>query len=134
MFRGLVVLKMISSMVSFSRIVHWLVFPRLKSLRSIGVSQGLERSKLEKSTGHEKFLAAGIRVKTKDGGYYENRVDEPKGDDLFTPLTSDEKREKFINNVIFSKTISLENAKKALMLLKNLEKVDDIAEIITWLV
>lgn len=82
----------------------------------------------------EKFLGASVKVRMRQGGEYEKRVDVPKGDDTIAPLTQDEKIEKFMNNVAFSKTVPLEKAEKALNLLKRLEEVDNISKIIKLLV
>ena len=64
----------------------------------------------------------------KEGGEYETRVDMPKGNGTFTPLTTAEKRAKFFDNVGFSNTISLDKAEKALDLLERLEEVDNVTK------
>jgi hypothetical protein len=73
-------------------------------------------------------------VKTKKGSKYETEIAVPKGDDAFTPLTASEKREKFMKNVAYSKTVPMQKAEKALMLLERLEEVDNVTKIVRLLV
>ena len=94
----------------------------------------MNKIRLTATVPSEKPLAAGIRLKMKQGEEYEKRVDVPKGNDIMNPLTADEKREKFINNVTFSKSVPLEKAEKALNLIERLEEVDNVAKIVSLLV
>ena len=99
-----------------------------------GILEMINKITLKKSPDPGKFLAARVMVKTVTGRSYEAEVGVPKGDDLFTPLTREEKRQKFIDNVVFSGTIPLEKGKKALGLLERLEDIDDITRITRLLV
>jgi len=105
-----------------------------KAISDPGITDMIKKIHLKKSSDPAKFLAARVAVKTVTGRNYEAVVEVPKGDDLFTPLTRDEKRDKFINNVMFSKTVPLEKAEKALGLLERLEDIDDITGITSLLV
>ena len=78
--------------------------------------------------------AAEVRVKLKDGREFSARVKAPKGNPLFRPLTVDEIIEKFKNNVSFSKTVSKQNAEKALDMIYHLEKVEDTGDLVALLV
>ena len=64
--------------------------------------------------------ATKIEVRMKDGTILSATTDFPKGDIFKTPLTEDEIRAKFRDNVAFSQTIPIEKAEKALKLLENL--------------
>ena len=77
--------------------------------------------------------AAEVRVKLKDGHEFSASVKAPKGNPLFHPFTTDEIIEKFRNNVSFSKTISKQNAEKALDMIEHLEKVEDTGELVALL-
>jgi 2-methylcitrate dehydratase PrpD len=77
--------------------------------------------------------AAEVRVKLKDGHEFSACVKAPKGNPLFRPLTTDEIIEKFRSNVSFSKTITKQNAEKALDMIDHLEKVEDTRELVALL-
>ena len=79
-------------------------------------------------------LAAGVKVKMRNGDEHEKHVNMPKGNEVFTPLTPTEKRDKFFANVTFSGTVPLEKAKKAASLIESIEKIDNVADIIRLLV
>jgi 2-methylcitrate dehydratase PrpD len=105
-----------------------------EAIKDPRIMQMIMKIRLTKSNDPGKFLAARIMVKTTKGGKYEAEVGVPKGDDLLAPLTAEEKKEKFMSNVAFSKTVSLVKAKKALGLLERLEEVDNVAKITKLLV
>jgi 2-methylcitrate dehydratase PrpD len=79
-------------------------------------------------------LAAGVKVRMRNGDEHEKHVDMPKGNEVFTPLTPTEKKDKFFANVAFSGTVPLEKAKKAAGLMESIEKIDNVTEIIRLLV
>jgi 2-methylcitrate dehydratase PrpD len=60
--------------------------------------------------------------------------DTPEGEPLTKPLSMDDIKTKFIANVDFSQTVTLDNAEKALELLENLEEVDSVNRIVKLLV
>jgi hypothetical protein len=82
----------------------------------------------------DKPLGARVKIKMKQGNEYEKRIDMPKGNGIFTPLTKADMRTKFFDNVAFSKTVSMEKAKKVLDLIERLEEVDNINKMIRLLV
>ena len=82
----------------------------------------------------EVFLATTVKVKMKDGKELSAHVNVPKGNEIYNPLTKEEKREKFRSNVSFSQKVSADNGEKALNLLENLEEVEDIREMVRLLV
>lgn len=81
-----------------------------------------------------KALGASLKLKMKNGQDYFSKVDFAKGEPILSPLSKESIKEKFINNVSFSQTISKENAEKALNLIENLEDVEKISELIKLLV
>jgi 2-methylcitrate dehydratase PrpD len=86
------------------------------------------------SLGPEKPVGAVVRIKTREGREYEKGIDVPRGMDASQPLTRAEKREKFLANVVFSRTVSLDKAEKALSLLERLEEIDNVAKVLRLLV
>jgi 2-methylcitrate dehydratase PrpD len=83
----------------------------------------------------QKNGATELKIKMKDGKEYSSVFKHPhmRGYPLY-PLTKEELTEKYWNNVNYSRTVSKENAEKALDMLENLEKVDSISQIIKLLV
>lgn len=100
-----------------------------QAVRDPAIMDMISRIRLTKSADQGKSLAARITARTVKGNRYEVEVAVPKGDDLLAPLTPEEKRQKFMSNVEFSKTVPLRNAEKALGMLEKLEEVDDVSEI-----
>ena len=82
----------------------------------------------------DKPLGARMKIKMKQGNEYDKRIDMPKGNGIFTPLTKADMRAKYFDNVAFSKTISMEKAEKVLDLIERIEEVDNINKIIKLLV
>jgi 2-methylcitrate dehydratase PrpD len=105
-----------------------------EAIRDPAITQMIRKIHLTKSSDPQKFLASRIMVKTKNGSKCETEIAVPKGDDAFTPLTASEKRQKFMNNVAYSKTVPMQKAEKALRLLEGLEEVDNVAKIARLLV
>lgn len=105
-----------------------------QAVRDPAIMDMISRIRLTKSADPGKSLAARITARTVKGNRYEVEVSVPKGDDLMTPLTRDEKRQKFMSNVAFSKTVPLGNAEKALKMLERLEEVDNLTNIVRLLV
>jgi 2-methylcitrate dehydratase PrpD len=79
-------------------------------------------------------LGALVTIRTKQGEEFQAGVDVPKGSETFTPLTREEKREKFRANVLFSRTVDIEKAERALELMERIEEVRDVRKIIGLLV
>lgn len=75
-----------------------------------------------------------LRVTLKDGTEYTSDADFPKADPVLAPLSNEEVKHKFMNNVAFSQTISKENAEKILFLAENLEEVKNISDLINLMI
>jgi 2-methylcitrate dehydratase PrpD len=81
----------------------------------------------------ESFFATTVSVRLKDGREFSAHVNMPRGNEIYAPLTKEEKGEKFRRNLSFSGKVSMKNGDKALSMLERLEEVDDITEIIRLL-
>jgi 2-methylcitrate dehydratase PrpD len=99
--------------------------PRIMSL--------VNRIRLVPTLSADEPLGALVKIKTKQGKEYEKGVSMPRGSDTRTPLTNAEKREKFMANAAFSKTLPKEKAEKALAMLERLEEVDNVAKVMKLL-
>jgi 2-methylcitrate dehydratase PrpD len=75
-----------------------------------------------------------LDVIMKDGKIYSVHRNEPPKGNLKRPLSLDEVKDKFRQNVAFSKTVPQSKAEKALELLDNIEKVDNVKKVIKNLV
>ena len=78
-------------------------------------------------------LGASLKVVMDDGQELFTHVEFAKSDPVQSPLTLDEVKDKFMNNVAFSRTISAENASNILSLIETLEEVDDVSVLINLL-
>jgi 2-methylcitrate dehydratase PrpD len=78
--------------------------------------------------------SAELKVKMKDGREFHAKVDSAKGNPIKKPLTEKEIEEKFRINITFSRAITGEKADEALFMLKNLEQLDNVAELIRLLI
>ena len=103
-------------------------------VRDEKIADMVNKIRLTSTTSPETPLGAGVKIKMRNGGEYEARVDMPKGHGVLTPLTPAEKKAKFFDNVDFSNTIPGDRAEKALGLLERLEEVDDVTEVFKLLV
>lgn len=74
-----------------------------------------------------------VLVKMNDGTVVSGSTDFPKGHVRRTPLTDEEIRTKFRENVAYSRTIPGRKAEEALRMLEDLENVDDVRKITTLL-
>ena len=79
-------------------------------------------------------LSAKLVLKMKDGRELSESTDAPRGDALRNPMTREELIEKFFININHSKSITEDKARRLLDLLVDLEKVDDIGNIVGLLV
>jgi 2-methylcitrate dehydratase PrpD len=103
-------------------------------IRDEKIADMVNKIRLTSNTSPETPLGASVKIKMRNGGEYEARVDMPKGHGVLTPLTPAEKRAKFFDNVNFSNTVPADRAEKALGLLERLEEVDDVTEVFKLLV
>jgi 2-methylcitrate dehydratase PrpD len=103
-------------------------------IRDEKITDMVSKIRLTSTTSPETPLGAGVKIKMRNGGEYEARVDMPKGHGVLTPLSPAEKRAKFFDNVNFSNTVPSGRAEKALGLLENLEEINNVAEVFKFLV
>jgi 2-methylcitrate dehydratase PrpD len=75
-----------------------------------------------------------VRVKMKDGREYFASVSSAKGDSIEKPLTENEIKNKFKDNVFFSKKLTEPKAESVLKTLEKLEDIDDVSKIVKLLV
>jgi 2-methylcitrate dehydratase PrpD len=105
-----------------------------KYIRDEKIADLIRKIRLTATTTPETPLGAGVKIRMKQGGEYEARVDMPKGSGVLTPLTPLEKKAKFFDNVSFSDSVPSDKANRAFDLLENLEEVDNVAKIFELLV
>ena len=105
-----------------------------ESIQDPNINTLIQKIKLEMSTAQGKSLSSTIHVKMTQGNIFEKRVDVPKGDEAFKPMSNYEKQEKFIKNVKFSNTISSENAERFLEIGERIEDLGDMGEFINLLI
>ncbi len=77
-----------------------------------------------------KSRGAVLKVKMRNGQEYSAEVSFAKGDPVFSPLSQEEVKQKFMRNVAFSQTISEVNAKKLLAMIENLEELNKLSDLI----
>jgi 2-methylcitrate dehydratase PrpD len=96
--------------------------------------QGLiAKMDLVATTPPDKGPATRIEVRMKDGTVLSASTDFPRGDITRTPLTEDEIRSKFRDNVAFSNTVSAGKAEEALAMLEELEDIPDVRRLVSLL-
>ncbi|HVN94823.1 MAG TPA: MmgE/PrpD family protein [Syntrophorhabdaceae bacterium] len=103
-------------------------------VRDPSIADLINKIRLTATIPSSKPLGAKVIIRMKQGIELIREVDMPRGNGILTPLASAEIRKKFLDNVAFSGTISLENGEKVLSLLERLEEVNDVNEIISLLV
>jgi 2-methylcitrate dehydratase PrpD len=77
----------------------------------------------------DKSPATEVTVTLSNGTILSGTTSFPKGDIERTPLTTDELRAKFRENVSYSRAVPTDKAEEALTMLEGLERVDDIRRI-----
>ena len=77
---------------------------------------------------------ARLTVKMKDGREFQSFVDGPRGSPLAKPITRNEIEVKFKNNLAFTKNFFKTKAEEILEMIYNLEKVDDISQLMSLLI
>jgi len=82
----------------------------------------------------QKKFKANLELKMKDGSKISSKIDFPKGDPVHSPLSKEEIKKKFMNNVVYSQTVPRDNAEKLIELIDNLEKVSRVNELVELLV
>ena len=104
------------------------------AIRDPEISRLIGVMKLFPEIPAEKGQATEIRVSLKGGLTLTAGTDFPKGHYVKTPLTADEIKAKYRNNVAYSKTVSSKKAEKALELILKLEELKDVRELAGLLV
>lgn len=94
----------------------------------------VRKIRLTATTPPETPLGAGVTVKMKNGDEYHARVDMPRGHGVLTPLSYEEKKAKFFDNVRFSSMVPVSKAEEAVELLEHIEEVDNVSAIFRLLV
>jgi 2-methylcitrate dehydratase PrpD len=102
-------------------------------VRDPGIAGLARKVKVVRMTPPERFGAAEVTVKMNDGREFSARAGQPWGSPG-RPATREDIKDKFLANVGFNDTLSLEKAKQALAMLENLEVIDDVGEIVRLLV
>jgi 2-methylcitrate dehydratase PrpD len=102
-------------------------------IRDPRIQRLIDRMRLVPSIPPDRSAATEIQVKMSDGSVLSGATDFPKGDISRTPLSDDEMRAKFRDNVVYSNTVPREKAEEALGMLQNLENVPDVREIVSLL-
>ncbi len=73
----------------------------------------VKKVRLRSDIPMETPLGALVTIRTKQGEEFQAGVDIPRGSETFTPLTREEKREKFRANVYSLRTVDIEKAERA---------------------
>jgi 2-methylcitrate dehydratase PrpD len=94
----------------------------------------IAKSKCVELVGAKGWGSCEVRVKLKNGVVLSEAAETYKGDPMICPLTRDEIIAKYWIQVEFSRTVSKENAAKALDLIDNIEKLDNVSALTELLV
>jgi 2-methylcitrate dehydratase PrpD len=93
----------------------------------------VRRVRIVEGMSDDKPLGARVRIRTKEGVEHETEVVVPKGHGVLTPLSEEEKRQKFLNQAAFCGSISESSAEEALSSLSRIEAAADISGLINSL-
>jgi 2-methylcitrate dehydratase PrpD len=91
-------------------------------------------SKIQLKELKELGLNAKIKINLRNGQEFCETNDIPKGEPLTKPLSMDDIKTKFLDNVDFSQTVTRVKAEKALKLLENLEEIKSVNKVVELLV
>jgi 2-methylcitrate dehydratase PrpD len=81
----------------------------------------------------ENPLSAAVKIRTRQGREYETRIDVPRGNSIFTPLTPRQKKEKFLANAEFSGAMRSNEAEVVWNMLRRIEEVGNVTDIVRLL-
>lgn len=98
------------------------------------VLEFIKKIKLNPGMPSDQPLSARVTVAMKAGTEYHEEVMIPKGNDVLSPSSKDEKQDKFRTNMAFSRVMSEEKTEVLLERLKRFEIIPDIKEITQLLV
>jgi 2-methylcitrate dehydratase PrpD len=101
-------------------------------IRSTGIADLAKKVRVVRMKPPEQFGAAELKVIMNNGKELSARVNQPWGS-IGKLATREDIKDKFLENVEFSNTLSPKRAKQALTMLENLELVDDVGKIIKLL-
>ncbi|MGD0795023.1 MAG: MmgE/PrpD family protein [Dehalococcoidales bacterium] len=104
------------------------------AIRDPAIAALISKMSLVPSIPPEKGQATEILVTMKSGEVFSASTDFPTGHYVKTPLTDEQLKAKFRNNIAYSKTISVKKAEKALDIILKLEQLKDIRELTGLLV
>jgi 2-methylcitrate dehydratase PrpD len=99
-------------------------------LKDPAIESLIAKMTLVATVPQEKSPSTRIDVKMKNGSTLSGANDFPKGDIYRTPMTKDEIRTKFRDNVASSRRVPTDRAEEALQMLETLQDVADIREVI----
>jgi len=92
--------------------------------------QGLvDKMELAATIPPGKSPATRIEVRMDDGTVHSAETAFPRGDIYRTPLTREEIRTKYRENVAYGGAVSTQNAEKVLVMIESLEDIDDVRQI-----
>jgi 2-methylcitrate dehydratase PrpD len=97
-------------------------------IRDPRISDLIPRIRLINSIPKEQPLASEVKIKMKNGVEYAKKIDIPRGNETYTPLTMKEKRDKFIDNVLFS-GMQKEKGASILNMVSNIEELDKVSRL-----
>jgi 2-methylcitrate dehydratase PrpD len=100
--------------------------PRLRSL--------IDKIELAPTIPRETSSATRIEVQMNDGTVHTAETTFPKGDIYKTPLSREEIKTKYRENVAYGGAVSVENGEKVLKLIESLEDVGDVRQITALMV
>jgi 2-methylcitrate dehydratase PrpD len=104
------------------------------AIRDPAIAALISKMSLVPSIPPEKGQATEIIVTMPGGEVFSASTDFPTGHYVKTPLTDEQLKAKFRNNVAYSKTVSTKKAEKALDIILKLEQLKDVRELIKLLV
>lgn len=103
-------------------------------VRDPGIADMIQRIQLTGKLPADRPLAACVKVKMKQGKEYVRKVDMPKGNGIYSPMTAVEKREKFFRSAAFSGAVPAEKVERALSLIQVMEEVENVGSMMKLLV
>jgi 2-methylcitrate dehydratase PrpD len=104
------------------------------AVRDPEIAKLISKTSLVPSIPQEKGMATEVLVTVKSGEVWSAATDFPTGHYVKTPITEEQIKDKFRNNVAYSKSVSAKKAEKALEIIMKLEELKDIRELTGLLV
>jgi 2-methylcitrate dehydratase PrpD len=104
------------------------------SIRDKKVGDLAKKVKIIGSIPPDKPLGTELEVIMKNGAKFSTSIEVPRGDSNYNPLTENEIKEKFKENVAFSRKISEKKGAKVLKMLESLEKLDNLTKVVNEII